>query len=277
MDKEKGLLIVLSGPSGVGKGTVRKKIFEDPTTSYKYSISMTTRHMREGEIDGVDYFFKTKEEFEALIKDDQFIEYAQYVGNYYGTPVQYVKDTMEEGHDVFLEIEVEGAKQVRKKFPDALFIFLAPPSLDDLKERLVGRGTESDEKIQSRVNEARKEVEMMNLYDYVVVNDEVELAKNRIQSIVEAEHLKESESKLNIEKCYWRSKIMLNPPLNQLTAKVNSKYLIATTAAKRARELDERRETALLDQYHSSKPVGKALEEIADGKIEPVVPKEYLG
>ena len=150
---------------------------------------MTTRHMREGEIDGVDYFFKTKEEFEALIKDDQFIEYAQYVGNYYGTPVQYVKDTMEEGHDVFLEIEVEGAKQVRKKFPDALFIFLAPPSLDDLRERLVGRGTESDEKIQSRVNEARK-VEMMNLYDYVVVNDEVELAKNRIQSIVEAEHLK---------------------------------------------------------------------------------------
>ena len=188
MDKEKGLLIVLSGPSGVGKGTVRKKIFEDPTTSYKYSISMTTRHMREGEIDGVDYFFKTKEEFEALIKDDQFIEYAQYVGNYYGTPVQYVKDTMEEGHDVFLEIEVEGAKQVRKKFPDALFIFLAPPSLDDLRERLVGRGTESDEKIQSRVNEAR--IEMMNLYDYVVVNDEVELAKNRIQSIVEAEHLK---------------------------------------------------------------------------------------
>ena len=237
---------------------------------------MTTRHMREGEIDGVDYFFKTKEEFEALIKDDQFIEYAQYVGNYYGTPVQYVKDTMEEGHDVFLEIEVEGAKQVRKKFPDALFIFLAPPSLDDLRERLVGRGTESDEKIQSRVNEARK-VEMMNLYDYVVVNDEVELAKNRIQSIVEAEHLKESESKLNIEKCYWRSKIMLNPPLNQLTAKVNSKYLIATTAAKRARELDERRETALLDQYQSAKPVGKALEEIADGKIEPVVPKEYLG
>ena len=276
MDKEKGLLIVLSGPSGVGKELL-EKIFEDPTTSYKYSISMTTRHMREGEIDGVDYFFKTKEEFEALIKDDQFIEYAQYVGNYYGTPVQYVKDTMEEGHDVFLEIEVEGAKQVRKKFPDALFIFLAPPSLDDLRERLVGRGTESDEKIQSRVNEARKEVEMMNLYDYVVVNDEVELAKNRIQSIVEAEHLKESESKLNIEKCYWRSKIMLNPPLNQLTAKVNSKYLIATTAAKRARELDERRETALLDKYQSAKPVGKALEEIADGKIEPVVPKEYLG
>lgn len=190
MDNEKGLLIVLSGPSGVGKGTVRKEIFDDSTTSYKYSISMTTRQMREGEVNGVDYFFKTKEEFEALIQEDQFIEYAEYVGNYYGTPVQYVKDTMAEGHDVFLEIEVEGAKQVRKKFPDALFIFLAPPSLDHLKERLIGRGTETDEKIQSRVNEARKEVEMMNLYDYVVVNDEVHLAKERIQSIVEAEHLK---------------------------------------------------------------------------------------
>ena len=190
MDNEKGLLIVLSGPSGVGKGTVRKEIFDDPTTSYKYSISMTTRQMREGEVNGVDYFFKTKEEFEALIQEDQFIEYAEYVGNYYGTPVQYVKDTMAEGHDVFLEIEVEGAKQVRKKFPDALFIFLAPPSLDHLKERLIGRGTETDEKIQSRVNEARKEVEMMNLYEYVVVNDEVHLAKERIQSIVEAEHLK---------------------------------------------------------------------------------------
>lgn len=190
MDNEKGLLIVLSGPSGVGKGTVRKEIFDDPTTSYKYSISMTTRQMREGEVNGVDYFFKTKEEFEALIQEDQFIEYAEYVGNYYGTPIQYVKDTMAEGHDVFLEIEVEGAKQVRKKFPDALFIFLAPPSLDHLKERLIGRGTETDEKIQSRVNEARKEVEMMNLYDYVVVNDEVHLAKERIQSIVEAEHLK---------------------------------------------------------------------------------------
>ncbi len=113
-----------------------------------------------------------------LIKDDQFIEYAEYVGNYYGTPVQYVKDTMDEGHDVFLEIEVEGTSK-SKKFPDALFIFLAPPSLEHLRERLVGRGTESDEKIQSRINEARKEVEMMNLYDYVAVNDEVELAKNK--------------------------------------------------------------------------------------------------
>lgn len=206
MDNEKGLLIVLSGPSGVGKGTVRKQIFDDPTTSYKYSISMTTRDKRDGEIDGVDYFFKTKEEFETLIQQDQFIEYAEYVGNYYGTPVQYVKDTMEAGHDVFLEIEVEGAKQVRKKFPDALFIFLAPPSLEHLRERLVGRGTESDEKIQKRVSEARKEVEMMNLYDYVVVNDKVNLAKQRIQSIVEAEHLKREHIEAKYRKMILEAK-----------------------------------------------------------------------
>ncbi|ADV05441.1 guanylate kinase [Staphylococcus pseudintermedius] len=206
MDTEKGLLIVLSGPSGVGKGTVRKRIFDDPHTSYKYSISMTTRQMREGEQDGVDYFFKTREEFEKLIEADEFIEYAEYVGNYYGTPVQYVKDTMNAGHDVFLEIEVEGAKQVRKKFPDALFIFLAPPSLDHLTERLIGRGTESKEKIESRVKEAKKEVEMMNLYDYVVVNDEVDLAKDRIQSIVEAEHLKRERIEAKYRKMLLEAK-----------------------------------------------------------------------
>lgn len=206
MDTEKGLLIVLSGPSGVGKGTVRKRIFDDPHTSYKYSISMTTRQMREGEKDGIDYFFKTREEFEKLIEQDEFIEYAEYVGNYYGTPVQYVKDTMNAGHDVFLEIEVEGAKQVRKKFPDALFIFLAPPSLDHLTERLIGRGTESKEKIESRVKEAKKEVEMMNLYDYVVVNDEVDLAKDRIQSIVEAEHLKRERIEAKYRKMLLEAK-----------------------------------------------------------------------
>ena len=144
-----------------------------------------------------------------------------------------------------------------------------------MKERLIGRGTETDEKIQSRVNEARKEVEMMNLYDYVVVNDKVHLAKERIQSIVEAEHLKENALKRYIENVIGGKEIMLNPPLNQLQSQINSKYLIATTAAKRARELDEKPETALLNGYHSAKPVGEALEEIASGKISPVVPEEF--
>ena len=215
---KKDYLIVLSGPSGVGKGTVRKQIFDDPTTSYKYSISMTTRDKRDGEIDGVDYFLRRKEEFETLIQQDQFIEYAEYVGNYYGTPVQYVKDTMEAGHDVFLEIEVEGAKQVRKKFPDALFIFLAPPSLEHLRERLVGRGTESDEKIQKRVSEARKEVEMMNLYDYVVVNDKVNLAKQRIQSIVEAEHLKRERIEAKYRKMILEAKNNVKPTVKSINS-----------------------------------------------------------
>ncbi|WP_031548487.1 guanylate kinase [Salinicoccus luteus] len=198
MTSDKGLLIVLSGPSGVGKGTVRKAIFEHPETDFKYSISMTTRKKREGEVDGVDYFFKTKEEFEALIEQDKFIEYAQYVGNYYGTPVDYVEQTMADGHDVFLEIEVEGAKQVREKFPEALFIFLAPPDLTQLEERLVNRGTDSPEIIRHRIDEAKRELKLMNLYDYVVINDDVDLARGRVQCIVEASHMRRArvESKL---------------------------------------------------------------------------------
>ncbi|MFC6119137.1 guanylate kinase [Macrococcoides bohemicum] len=206
MEKEKGLLIVLSGPSGVGKGTVRKAIFDDPETDFEYSISMTTRNQRVGEVDGVDYFFKSREEFEALIKDDAFIEYAEYVGNYYGTPVQYVRDTMDAGKDVFLEIEVQGARQVRKKFPEALFIFLAPPTLEHLEQRLIGRGTESQEVIQNRINEARKEVEMMNLYDYVVINDEVMEAKQKVQTIVEAEHLKRERIEARFRKMILEAK-----------------------------------------------------------------------
>ena len=198
MTSDKGLLIVLSGPSGVGKGTVRKAVFDDPDTGFKYSISMTTRKMREGEVDGVDYFFKTREEFESLIEQDKFIEHAKYVGNYYGTPVDYVVETMEQGHDVFLEIEVEGAKQVRERFPEALFIFLAPPNLAQLEERLIGRGTDSMEVIRHRIEEAKRELSLMNLYDYVVINDDVQQAKRRVQCIVEASHMRRArvESKL---------------------------------------------------------------------------------
>ena len=198
MVSDKGLLIVLSGPSGVGKGTVRKAVFDHPETNFKYSISMTTRQKREGERDGIDYFFKSHEEFEALIEQDKFIEYAEYVGNYYGTPVDYVKDTIAEGHDVFLEIEVEGAKQVREKFPDALFIFLAPPTLAQLEKRLIGRGTDSQKVIDHRIKEAKRELNLMNLYYYVVINDDVDTARQKVQCIVEASHLERSrvENKL---------------------------------------------------------------------------------
>ena len=188
MIKRRGLLIVLSGPSGVGKGTVRKELFSQPNTNYEYSISMTTRLPRVGEVDGVDYFFKTREEFEQLIEEGGLLEHAEFVNNYYGTPLAYVKETIEAGRDVFLEIEVQGAAQIREKAPDALFIFLAPPSLSELESRLIGRGTESEEVIAKRITTAREELEMMSLYDYVVENDEVHNACDKINSIIKAEH-----------------------------------------------------------------------------------------
>jgi guanylate kinase len=186
--QEKGLLIVLSGPSGVGKGTVRKELFSQPDTAFEYSVSATTRLPREGETNGVDYFFKTREEFEEMIKEDQLLEYAEFVGNYYGTPVEYVRETLDAGKDVFLEIEVQGASQVRRKFPEGLFIFLAPPSLSELENRIVTRGTETEEIIKGRMRAAREEIEMMELYDYVVENDQVERAAERVKAIVAAEH-----------------------------------------------------------------------------------------
>jgi len=198
MYKQRGLLIVLSGPSGVGKGTVRKELFTQSDTNYEYSISMTTRSPREGEVDGVDYFFKSRDEFERLIEEGKLLEYAEYVGNYYGTPLDYVNATLDAGRDVFLEIEVVGAAQVRAKVPDGLFIFLAPPSLSELEERLVGRGTEESDVIASRILKARDEFEMMNLYDYVVENDEVTNACDRINAIVTAEHCRRER----VEKLY---------------------------------------------------------------------------
>lgn len=187
---ERGLLIVFSGPSGVGKGTVRQEIFSTPDHKFEYSVSMTTRQKRPGEVDGVDYFFRAREEFEELIKNGQMLEYAEYVGNYYGTPLTYVNETLDKGIDVFLEIEVQGALQVKKKVPDGVFIFLTPPDLDELKDRLVGRGTDSEEVIRQRIERAKEEIALMREYDYAVVNDEVPLAAERVKRIIEAEHFR---------------------------------------------------------------------------------------
>ena len=187
---ERGLLIVFSGPSGVGKGTVRQEIFSTPDHKFEYSVSMTTRQKRPGEGDGVDDFFRTREEFEELIKNGQMLEYAEYVGNYYGTPLTYVNETLDKGIDVFLEIEVQGALQVKKKVPDGVFIFLTPPDLDELKDRLVGRGTDSEEVIRQRIERAKEEIALMREYDYAVVNDEVPLAAERVKRIIQAEHFR---------------------------------------------------------------------------------------
>lgn len=187
---ERGLLIVISGPSGVGKGTVRNALFQREGHNLVYSISMTTRAPRNGETNGKEYYFVSREEFEERIKNNQFLEYAEFVGNYYGTPLDKVEDNLNKGNEVVLEIEVQGAMQVRKKKRDAIFIFIAPPTMQDLKNRLNRRGTEPQEVIQSRYEKACREVELAYLYDYIVVNDTVENAADKIMAIIRAEHAK---------------------------------------------------------------------------------------
>lgn len=187
---KRGLLIVLSGPSGVGKGTVRAAIFSKGEQKFVYSISATTRQPRTGETDGVDYFFKTREEFEQMIQNKQLLEYAEYVGNYYGTPLEYVENTLATGKDVFLEIDVQGAIQVRELMPEGVFIFLTPPDLNELESRIVNRGTDSDEVIAKRMKTAREELELMKYYDYSVVNDTVDNAVQKIEAIIQTEHLR---------------------------------------------------------------------------------------
>lgn len=183
------MLIVLSGPSGVGKGTVCSLLrHEQPDIIY--SVSATTRKPRTGEENGVNYFFKSREEFEKMIKEDQLLEWAEYVGNYYGTPRGFVEQTVQTGKDIILEIEVQGALKVKEKYPEGIFIFLMPPSLAELKNRIIHRGTESDESLMNRLNAARNELQMMKHYDYAVVNDEVSKAVKRIQAIIEAERLR---------------------------------------------------------------------------------------
>ena len=184
---KRGMLIVLSGPSGVGKGTVRKEIFSQEGNNFDYSISMTTRQMRPGEVNGKDYYFVSKEEFEKEIADGGMLEYAQYVDNYYGTPLKYVNEMLDAGKDVFLEIEVKGAMQVREKVSDGLFIFLTPPDLLELRQRIINRGTDDLETIDKRMEKAKEEIEMMQNYDYAVVNDEVTKAAEKIKTIIRAE------------------------------------------------------------------------------------------
>ncbi|MGD9677866.1 MAG: guanylate kinase [Vulcanibacillus sp.] len=189
MFMQRGLLIVLSGPSGVGKGTVCSYIREQ-IQDIIYSVSTTSRKPRPGEVEGLNYFFKEKKEFEEMIKDDKLLEWAEYCGNYYGTPITFVEENLENEKDIILEIEVQGALKVKRRYPEGIFIFLMPPSFNELKNRIVTRGTESETTISGRMNVAKEELLMVKHYDYVVVNDEVHKAAKRIQTIIEAERLK---------------------------------------------------------------------------------------
>ncbi|TVP86492.1 MAG: guanylate kinase [Acholeplasmataceae bacterium] len=185
---QRGLLVVISGPSGVGKGTVRRALFNMPNHDLVYSVSMTTRPVREGEIEGVDYYFVDKETFLRRIQENKFLEWAEFVGHYYGTPRDKVDEQLDLGKEVVLEIEVEGALQVRKQMKEAVFIFLVPPGKLALYDRLKNRGTESMNMINKRMRKAEGEFLLAHKYDYIVVNDEVNNAADRIMAIIRAEH-----------------------------------------------------------------------------------------
>ena len=191
---DRGLLVVISGPSGVGKGTVRKALFEMPKHNLTYSVSMTTRAKRPGERDGIDYYFVSREEFLKRVDEGKFLEHAEFVGNFYGTPLDKVNERLEDGQEVVLEIEVEGALQVKKKVPDCVMIFIVPPGKEALYQRLRKRGTESEDVNQQRIEKANREFKLAKYYDYIVVNDEVSNAADRIMAIIRAEHAKTARS-----------------------------------------------------------------------------------
>ena len=189
--KQQGILAVVSGFSGAGKGTLMKALLEK-YDNYALSISATTRKPREGEVHGREYFFMTVDEFEDLIAKDQLIEHARYVSNYYGTPRSYVEEKMAEGKDVILEIEIQGALKVKEKFPETLLIFVVPPSAEELKRRLIGRGTETMEVIEQRMKRATEEAEEMDSYDYILVNDDLDKAVEDLHNLIQSQHMQAS-------------------------------------------------------------------------------------
>ena len=185
--KNKGILIVVSGFSGAGKGTLMTRLIEKYDT-YALSVSMTTREARDGEIDGINYFFLEKEEFEEKIKENALVEYANYCGNYYGTPREYVEQQLQLGKDVILEIEIQGALKIKQNFPNALLLFVMPPDVAELKKRLVGRGTETLDVIEKRLMRAKEESAGIEEYDYIVINDDLEQCVDEVNGIVRAAH-----------------------------------------------------------------------------------------
>ncbi len=184
--KRRGLLIVVSGPSGVGKGTICKELFKS-SDDIHLSVSVTTRAAREGEVHGKNYFFISKEAFQSMIDNDELLEYAKVYDNYYGTPKGFVMDQLDQGRDILLEIDIQGALQVKERYPEGVFVFIVPPSMEELRNRIVGRGTETLEAINKRFFSAYDEIDLMSNYDYYIINDTVQKATKRLQCILEAE------------------------------------------------------------------------------------------
>ncbi len=184
---KRGILTVVSGFAGAGKGTLMKKLLED-YDCYALSVSATSRSPRPGEEEGVSYFFKTRDEFEKMIEKDELLEHAEYVGNYYGTPKDFVNSKLDEGFDVILEIEIQGAMQIKEKYPDTLLVFVMPPGAQELKNRLVGRGTETPEVIEKRMKRAAAESEGIEKYDYIVINDEIDKCAKLLHQVIQTAH-----------------------------------------------------------------------------------------
>jgi len=185
----RGLLFIISGSSGVGKGTLRKKVF-DIFPDLKYSVSVNTRPPRKGELEGKDYYFVSKDEFNKMIKENKFIEWAIVHGDYKGTPLNFLIEELQKGTDVLLELDVQGAMQVKEKFPDGIFIFIAPPTWKDLENRLRERNTEEEKALKKRLKDARIEIEYKKYYNYLVVNDDIKTALKKLESIIIAERCK---------------------------------------------------------------------------------------
>lgn len=194
---KKGILIVVSGFSGAGKGTIMKELLKR-YDNYALSISATTRAPRAGEKDGREYFFKTTQEFEKMIAKEELIEYAKYVDNYYGTPRAYVEEKLQEGKDVILEIEIQGALKIKEKYPDTVLMFVTPPSFEELERRLTERGTETPEVVRERLCRAGEECDGVEAYDYLIVNDELEACVEQVHSILQDEHAKISRNEIFI-------------------------------------------------------------------------------
>lgn len=205
MIKKRGLLLVVSGPSGTGKGTICKKMVE-MNDAIKLSVSATTRQPRLGEKEGISYYFKTREEFEKMVENGEFLEHAMIYDNYYGTPKQAIVDQLDAGVDVILEIEMQGAKQIREVCPDAVFVFILPPSLDELKHRIVGRGTETKEQIEKRFNSAYNEIKLLGDYDYFIFNNIVDKSAEEIFEIIKSEKSRVARYKKDIFDMFEREK-----------------------------------------------------------------------
>lgn len=189
MRKPEGILLVLSGPSGAGKGTICKRLLEE-REDLAYSVSCTTRAPRKGEVNGENYIFVTRERFEKMIENNELLEYAEVYGNYYGTPRSYVLGQLKEGHDIVLEIDPQGALQIKKRYPNGVFVFIVPPSLDELSKRIYKRGTDAEDVIKKRLSSATSELAYATRYDYIIVNDEVDKAMTKVSRIMDAEHLR---------------------------------------------------------------------------------------